>query len=406
MADGFLNRLLAPRVILPLLLVAIVVIVLLTPVVDGSGAAMLSTHSARPGGARAFFEATERLGWKVERRIEPFAEPLARAAVYAVLAPPIPLSAEEIHALLNAVREGAGLLYVAPDGDDLADSLGIRVRASAPAAVVDSAGVPATMVWRGEHCSGGILDLDPYRGTTLLRTIRADSTIMRDTVTLMQVIARDTPRAAAIGAALGRGRVVVLSDPVFLRNDVLKLCNHRAGVVGIRLLEWLTGSPGGQVVFDEHHHGYGTQPSTMRVMRRAMTGNALGRTVSQIIVAALVLLIAAGVRPIVPRPRKRIERRSPLEHVGALSRAYEQIGATKRGTNLLLRGLRRRRDAATWKRGSDEEFLRNVAKRYPKLASDVEVVLSATSVARKPADFIHVGEAIEHIERTLSSDNS
>src|SRR6186997_980262 len=100
MSDRFFIWLLSPRVILPLLLVAVVVIVLLTPVTDGTGVANLSSHSAKPGGARAFFEATEKLGWKVERRIEPFAEPVARAAVYAVLAPPIPLSAEEIHVLL------------------------------------------------------------------------------------------------------------------------------------------------------------------------------------------------------------------------------------------------------------------------------------------------------------------
>ena len=78
----------------------------------------------------------------------------------------------------------------------------------------------------------------------------------------------------------------------------------------------------GRIVFDEYHHGFGTHANTRAVTVRALTRTGAGRTVLQLALAGLLLLLALGVRPVKPQPRHSIERRSALEHVGALARAY------------------------------------------------------------------------------------
>jgi hypothetical protein len=142
----------------------------------------------------------------------------------------------------------------------------------------------------------------------------------------------------------------------------------------------------------------------MRAVRRAVTEHPAGRTVLQLTLAALVLLVSAGSRPFQPRTRVVFERRSPLEHVGALARAYEQISATRRASRLLVRGLRRRRDPTNFRSGTDEKFLRMCASRYPSALPSVELLLDAIKNERTAAGFLAVGEAVEHLERTLASE--
>lgn len=217
---------------------------------------------------------------------------------------------------------------------------------------------------------------------------------------------------AAIGFPLGAGRVVVVADPDWLRNDVLRVCRWNAGVAAVRMLEYLgRGRTGGRLVFDEFHQGFGRHPSTLRVIRRALTGTVAGRALTQALIAALVLLAALGARALPPRSTARLERRSPLEHVGALSRAYAQVGATRLATRRLVRGVRRRHGSGTAARfvraasGSgegDEEFLAAVAARYPAAAGDAALVREALRSPRTPAQFLEVGRAVERIEDAIA----
>ena len=101
------------------------------------------------------------------------------------------------------------------------------------------------------------------------------------------------------------------------------------------------------------------------------------------------------------RPRTVVERRSPLEHVGALSRAYEQARASRTAARRLARGVSRRHAHGAWRRADDEEFLRSIATRHPRLAPEVERVIAATRQSVTPAELVQVGRAIEVIERTL-----
>jgi hypothetical protein len=137
-------------------------------------------------------------------------------------------------------------------------------------------------------------------------------------------------------------------------------------------------------------------------IRDALLHTAPGRAFLQLVAAGLILLLVYGVRPIAPLKRRSIERRSPLEHVGALARAYQQTEATRTSTQRLLRGLRRRRPLGATGSLDDESYLSLVSSRKPELAADVDRVRAALARPLPAAEWVAVGAAIDHIERTIA----
>ena len=154
--------------------------------------------------------------------------------------------------------------------------------------------------------------------------------------------------------------------------------------------------------FDEYHHGAGRHASVVRVVKRALAETPIGHASLQWMAAGLVLLLALGARPIPPRPRMKVERRSPFEHVGALSRAYAQIGATRLAARRLARGVKRRHGAAN-KSEDDAAYLRRLAIRHPSLAPSVERIVAAMQQPLPPREFTMLADDIDTIERTLTT---
>lgn len=433
MADGLRRALTSPKVVFAALGALLVLTVLLTPDADGRpGDPRLTTHSAAPQGARGLFEIARRLGWRAERREAPFNDPLDSTAVYATLDPPSDLTANEAHRLLDAVRHGAGLLFVVRKGGALTDSLGLGVSTDLQVSTVGGALAVDSAALRQAPCSetpwpegrGAINWQDGEVHSYWLTPVAKRP---RDTVTFASVWrlrdpsdprppASDSGRRAAVnvrspaatGFPYGRGRVVAVADPDLLRNDVLRVCRWGLGVTAVRMLEWLGGgvSQSGahgtrRLVFDEYHQGYGTHANPARTVARFLTDTGLGRTILQGIAAGALLLAALGARPLLPRARERVERRSPLEHVSALAEAYGQVGATRLATRRLIHGLRRRHAHGAWRRASDEEFLRAIAARRPAAAPAVSRLLDAAARPLTPAEFAQVGEAVDDIDQRM-----
>ena len=409
-----LERLLGPRTVFIALGLLLVLTILFTPEPSlGGEEARLTTHSTAPYGARGVYELAERLGWPVERRLVPMRDTLDPARIYAVLATPIEQTASEVHRLLEAVRGGAGLLFVMPYGrSPLADSLGLR--ATAP-------------TFRGFE-----IDPDPPRGHALAERFaeiydfvprrallpreeerrgrppspRRPAVLDREMEVFIQAIdvvddSLDTP--VVIGLRMGEGRIAVVADAELLRNDLVRMEGEDYGLLPVRLLEWLGSGSRRAVVFDEYHHGFGRQPSLARAMYTLLTGTAPGRVLAQLTLAVLLLVLAAATRGIVPPSRRRTERRSPLEHVGALARAYEQVEATRVAARRLVHGVRRRHATGAARSLDDEAYLHAIAARHPALAPDVERALAALRAPVSPAEFLAVGSALDHIDRTLRS---
>jgi len=217
-------------------------------------------------------------------------------------------------------------------------------------------------------------------------------------------VARSAPAAA--GFPLGKGRVVVLADPDLLRNDVLRVCRFGLDVVAARMLEYVAaGAPRrDRLVFDEYHQGFGTHPGTLRAIVLYLSRASSGHVLLQGLLAGLVLLLALGPRALPVHDEERVERRSPLEHVGALAQAYARVGATRTATTRLVRGLRRRveRGSGTDRARveSDANFLEHAAAS-PSRAADVAVVRHALETPVSRREFEAVGGAIRRLEESL-----
>jgi hypothetical protein len=214
---------------------------------------------------------------------------------------------------------------------------------------------------------------------------------------------------AAVGFSLGRGRVVVVSDPDQLRNDVLRVCKWSLDVVAVRMLEYLSSGAlprRDRIVFDEYHQGYGAHPGTLHAIVLFLSRTPSGHVLLQCLLAGLVLLLALGPRAVPPRDPERVERRSPLEHVSALARAYMRVGATRTATSRLLHGVRRRIDpmrATRLSSATDAAFLDEAVRLAPELAEDVGLIRRALEATVTPSELASVGRALSHLEHSLQT---
>lgn len=394
MADGSPRPWVTPRSVAAGFIIVVIAGALLSPSVNPESAGRLTTFASDPGGTRGLFEVARRLGWPATRLTGPLVGPLDSSVVYLVLRPPIDLTSSEASALLTAVREGAGLVLVPGAASTIADSLGIKavLTGLGPHEVVhrarwDSLGVRPTTRWPFGVIE--VSDSGPSDYVTLLAGHRLRTSMVSDT------------QPIAIGIPLGKGRIAVLADGRVLTNSELR--DDSTAMLPIRLLEWVAPGRRPALVFAEYHQGYGRHPSVTRSIRTALFGTPAGRAVVQLLAAGAVLLLAVGIRPIAPRARARVERRSPIEHVGALAHAYAQVGATRTATRRLVRGLRRRHPIGTLRAATDEEYLASLTARYPTVAPQVELLLAASARPQLPERFREAGAAVAHIERTLST---
>ena len=401
---------LRPRLVFSVLLAVVVVAVLVAPTTDvGVDEPYLTSYSFAPNGARGFHDVAARLGWPVERRLEPFRGAIDSASTYAVLMPPIDLTGAEVSAMLSAVRRGAGLIVIPARGSPLADSLGLRQsrRSVSPVSMTPSAEAGDTSdaggADRHREARGTVPEQDDFASLydmELHHVLETTRPLPDNTVTFLEGrrLSDSPARPIVLGRAMGRGRIVAIADPRILLNDTMQ--DSGLAELPVRMLEWVSPGVRAPLVFAEYHQGFGRHASLTRTVARGLIHTPAGRALGLLAVAALLLLLSKAVRPMPPKPRQRIERRSPLEHVTALARAYEQVGATRTAARSLVRGLRRRRIVGR-RTVPDAELLRTLAARHAALAPDVERVVAATEAPASPAELLAVGRAIATIERTI-----
>jgi len=403
MAERLANRWLRPRVVLPALLAIVILTGILSPVGEDVTGRTLSTRSRAINGSHGLRDILDRLGWKTGERTVPFSGALDTNTTYVILGTPIDPSGTEIHALLEAVRRGANAIVVPERGSALADSIGVQ----------QSSGTYLSLRPSNDSLLGESDPVDTLReqfGILSARTFHAylEGTPASDTdtvgvwpptaTTLLYVHSKyEHPEIAIL--PMQRGAVVAIADPTFLRNDVLR--KTAGAVLAVRVLESVDAARRTRVVFDEYHQGFGAETSQFDVLEEALFETTWGRAAVQLAVAGLLYLLVIGVRPIAPISRARYERRSPLEHVGALSRAYEAIGATGLAAQRLVRGIRRRHPFGTTAQLTDAGYLTLLRQRLPELGSDIDILTNALANKPTPEQLVSAGAAIDHIERNL-----
>lgn len=396
-----------PRVVLPIVGAFVILLALLTPQpsLGRMGDPRLTSYLAGSLNARALAETAERFGFEVSRRDTVAAPPMDAArgrTIHAVLAPPMPITGPEAHAYLEAVRAGDAMLLVFDGRNALSDSLGLWRTAGGT-------------LYRMRDDSSDCRRLDPtpplwpdgkvhLYGIRWVRGAPPDYVVL---AALKSTSERDTTAGeAAAGFALGRGRVVVVPDPDFLRNDVLRRCEWGADVLSMRILEWLRAGgdePRTALVFDEYHQGYARAASVMRTTAHFLVAHPVGRTLLMVVIAGLVLLAASAPRALPPTDAERVERRDPLEQVDALAHAYEQVGATRTIVARLLRGVRMRAEAgsAAARARTDAQFLDSAQAGDPALRHDVALISRALRETVAARDLPEVGAALRRLEDSL-----
>ncbi len=394
-----LDSLLAPRRIFLLIAVVLTITLVVAPWPTEQDSTALSSYDATPAGARGFYEILDRLGQPVERRLEAMRDTLDPDALYVVLEPAIPMTVSEVHRLLEAVRDGARLLALPAAESRLADSLEVR-----RVAVVHENGVAAN--GRVVPRTGPAQAFGVGWVRWVLRGAGTEDEDSAPTyvppsaaVTLLSLDTRRGPEPMVVGLPYGRGRVVIAAEPDLFRNSTVREDDGSVRIV--RFVEWLTDGHRVPIVFDEYHHGYGTHAGVLREARRALIDSAAGRVVLQIAGAGLLLLLALAVRPIRPQPRVSIERRSPLEHVSALARAYAAVRATPLATRLLVRGLHRRHPGTRAGTG-EQAFLSALARQDPTIGEAVERVARVFD-DKEAATASELSAALVRIEQALKT---
>jgi hypothetical protein len=399
-----------PRVVLPVVGAVMVLVALLTPEqsVGRSGDARLSSHLAGPMGARALYETAGRFGFAVSQRdLTPMPGPATGTAIHALLAPRLELTESETHAYLEAVRGGDALLLVSDRRTPLSDSLGILSAGSGDVLAVadeDTAGC------RGRRDLTPSLWIDGRVHLLAVRTrIETPDHQWFAPLASASSASGEVVRHAAVGFPLGKGRVIALSDPDLLRNDVLRRCVWGADAIAMRMLEWLRAggpAPRTALAFDEYHQGFGRRPSMYALVGDFLIGHPVGRALLMLAAAGLVLLLSAAPRPLPPRDRETIERRDPLEQVDALAHAYEQVQASRTVAARLLRGVRSRLGESTSRQLSDEAFLATARAAVPERATDVELIRNALRERITARDLPELGAALRRLEDSLTTTNA
>jgi len=388
--------------VLGVLGVVVLAVALLTPEEAGRSGRDMSTFSTGPGGAGIALELAERMGWKPERRIVPLDSVRRGRRVDVVLAPSMDLGSHEVHRLLENVRNGGGLVASLDGDDDLADSLGVA--AGSRAALLDATGTDCP----DDRMSAAraLLNIPPD-----VREVEAPKNPAGEITTLLSSHARiGVPIQGAIGFPLGAGRVVIVGSSSILANSAIRYCRWDADLAVARMLAYVrpVNETWPAIVFDEYHHGYGVHGGSLSAAAIYLGRTSSGHFLVQALVAGLLLLLAKAPRPLPPRDVAQIPRRSPIEHADALGRAFEDVGATRTATARLLGGVRRRvgRAAGVSSGAPDDEFLKAVERLEPSLSDSVRDVRAALEHPVTSPQFTLAGNALERIERALTSDES
>ena len=308
--NDWLAKVLRPRVVLPLLAVVMVIAILFTPESPSTNLDLrLTTTSAGPAGAQGLYEIMSRLGWLTRRRETAFRKPLDSNAVYAVFGGPRRMTAAEAHVLLDAVRRGAGLIYVVED-QPLTDSLVLRHSSAGGSLAVTAADssrcrpqtLQNTLLWLGAGVHLYYL-VDSLSILSSREPLPVDTAVFLSVTRDGQESAGDSQGTlpAVVGYPLGRGRVVAVSDPDALRNDVVRVCRAGVGPRLVAAIEYASHGRRPPLVFDEYHQSAGDEANPFSTAIAFLGAHPVGHTILQLLIGGLLLMLALGVRALAPR---------------------------------------------------------------------------------------------------------
>lgn len=227
---------------------------------------------------------------------------------------PAPFSADDVQRVNSWLNGGGVVIYAAEGGDFMLDhQLGVR-----RGQVVRAAGAHA-----GAPILGGVESLKGADGARALKPTASQVPLVRN----------GSGDVLALKAAVGRGQLVALSDPLVLCNGYLDKADN-----GRLAADLLAMTPaGGRVWFDEYHHGAVATQSPETAWMTTPWGIGL-------LSAVVILFVGLALRGRAFGPpislRQQAER-STAEYASAVGSLLHRTGARHLTLETLLSATRR-----------------------------------------------------------------
>lgn len=304
--------------ILLALFVALVVFTILGPGrSQDDGLSMVpTTHSSAETGAMALLRWTRTLGYDAGQLQYTDFELDEQTAALFILNPSIPISANEAATILEWVETG-GTLILADDRthlfgetDELLEELDVAIR------VYD------------EETEENIFAVAIERAPVLQPVLNAPpiQEVLAQTNQIIEVERDDVARLIGmgdqpvlIGLRQGQGYIYISSATYPFTNVGLR--NEQNANLMLNLLRRVPA--GGQVLFDEYHHGFFTPPSLRSIVLKSPWGWALIYTLA--IMTAYLILTGRRFGQPVPL-REEVVLRSSAEYVESMADLFQRGG--------------------------------------------------------------------------------
>lgn len=265
---------------------------------ESEASANRSSYRATAYGTLAFYTLLNECGFRASRLEKPFTELSEHEAdILVIIAPPEPLnpSQQELESLEHWVEAGGVAVIIDRE-----------IQVTIGDAEVNTGVAISNTTAR------------PMQPTPFTRGVERLS--LSGLATRVEIVGKaaayhigDGPAAVLADARVGKGRLVLLTDPYVVANNGLPEADNV-----IAALNLFADQPGGKIAFDEYHHGYG----------RSMTGGGLmayfrGTPVpwmlAQAALIAAVVVYSFGRRFARPIPLRQERRTTNLEFVSSMA---------------------------------------------------------------------------------------
>lgn len=266
-----------------------------------------SSYRSTPYGTHAFYTLLEESQYPVTRLEAPFTELKEhQPGTLLVIAPPENRNPddEEFDALNRWVEAGGLLIIIDRE-------------------IVVMIGDANVQTERAESKS----TVRPLQPTTLTRNVGRIS--LSEYATRVRVDSRsavyhigDQQAAVVADAQVGKGRVVLVTDPYVVANNGIGEADN-----AMLALNLVAERPAGNIAFDEYHHGYGSS-STSGGFLAYFRGTPVPWMMAQAGLIAALVVYSYGRRFGRPLPLKRERRTTNLEFVSSMANITRLARAT------------------------------------------------------------------------------
>lgn len=257
-----------------------------------------SSYRASPYGTLAFYTLLKESGFSVSRFEKPFTDLKPHEPdTLVIIAPPVTLnpSEEEIGGLGKWIEEGGVAIIIDREIDVTIGGAEISTSSAEPGSIVRP--IQPTPYTRGVER----LSLSEYAKRVRVQGKAATYHI------------GDGKAAVLADARVGKGRLILLTDPRVVANNGLAEADNV--MVALNLF---VDSSGGNIAFDEYHHGYGRSAAGGGLMAY-FRGTPVPWMMGQAALIAVVVVYSFGRRFARPIPLRQERRTTNLEFVSSMA---------------------------------------------------------------------------------------